>query len=302
MVQGLIFDIQRCSLHDGPGIRTTVFLKGCVLHCLWCHNPESIAFEPQILYMADRCVTCGECARVCSHGAQVIDPTGQHVYDRGRCRACGECVPTCQGEAIRLVGTRMTVDEVLADVLRDAAYYARSQGGVTLSGGEPMAQFEFTRSFLQAAHAAGLHTCLETCGAVNFDRYAEILPLVDLFLYDYKATDPDQHRRLTGVSNTRILDNLHRLDAAGAAIVLRCPLVPGVNDDDQHLQGIAALARQYPRLRGIDLMAYHNLGIVKADQIGTTSSLTAVQPPSDEIQAGWLARLHALGCTAARLS
>jgi glycyl-radical enzyme activating protein len=297
---GLVFDIQRFALHDGPGIRTTVFLKGCPLHCLWCHNPESRAFHPQIGFKADRCLHCMACVAVCPHAAQKQDQ-GRHLMDHSLCQVCKRCLSACDYGALRLIGEETRVDEILAEVLKDRAYYQRSGGGLTVSGGEPLSQFAFVRELLAAAKAEGLHTCLDTTGFARWHRLAALLPLVDLFLYDYKATDPAEHRRLTGVSNRLILENLDRLYAHGARILLRCPLVPGINDSPDHLQGIASLSHKYPDLAAVEIMPYHNLGRHKAAEVGMRSRLADLPSADEATQTGWLDALHTLGCRSARL-
>ncbi|HEY0867131.1 MAG TPA: glycyl-radical enzyme activating protein [Fimbriimonas sp.] len=297
---GIVFDIQRCSLQDGPGIRTTVFLKGCPLRCQWCHNPESIGFGPQLSYDESQCVGCFECVAVCTEGAHSIRE-GRHALDFSKCQACGKCVEVCEGGALRMIGREHTVDEVMAEVRKDAAFYRRSGGGVTLSGGEPMAQFEFSREILEAARREGIHTCLETSGASSWDRYQAVAPSVDLFLFDYKASGAERHRALTGAGNGLILQNLAKLAASGARIVLRCPLVPGVNDDRAHLSAIADLAARL-QLAGVEVMAYHDLGIAKGARVGHSNGLTTVQPPSPEVQERWISSLRSLGCSNARLA
>ncbi|NSW53232.1 MAG: glycyl-radical enzyme activating protein [Anaerolineae bacterium] len=299
---GLVFDIQRCSLHDGPGIRTTVFLKGCQLNCQWCHNPESIAFGPELFYTAEDCIDCLACVAACQFGAQQAGANGTHGFDHARCTACGACVAVCPVNALKLVGTPMTVEAVMAQVERDRDFYRRSGGGGTLSGGEPMMQFAFTRALLSAAKEAGIHTALETNGAAPWEHYAELLPLVDLVLFDFKATDSAIHRQLTGMGNERILENLERLYRAGKPIVLRCPLVPGINDDAGHLRGIAAVSQRYPQLSGIEVMAYHNLGTAKSVRLGATAPLPGLPSATPDQRSRWIETLHALGCAKAQLS
>ena len=298
---GLVFDIQRFALHDGPGIRTTVFLKGCPLRCLWCHNPESQAFAPQLAFDAARCTSCAACVEARARGVGTLDYLLE-VADFAPGAATGTLTAACPHGALTVIGREMTVDEVMAEVLCDEAYYRRSGGGLTLSGGEPLAQPSFALALLHAAKAHGLHTCLDTSGAVAPRWIAAAAEVTDLFLYDYKATDPAVHRRLTGVSNARILANLDDLYHRGARIVLRCPLVPGVNDTPEHLEGIAALAARYPRLEGVEVMPYHDLGRGKAARIGQDFPLPGVPSADDAVVAGWLDRLHTLGCTRAVVS
>ncbi len=244
-VKGVLLDLQRTSFHDGPGIRTAVFLKGCPLRCLWCHNPKSQSREKEISFRADACVLCGKCVVTCPQGAHTI-VGGVHRFDRSRCDRCGKCAEECLYEALKVAGVERTVEEVLAEVLRDRSYYDQSGGGLTITGGEPMLQEKFTFALLKAAKAEGIHTCLDTSGWASRRAYERMLPFVDAFLYDYKATDPETHRRLTGVSNDRILDNLDFLYHRNARILLRCPLIPGVNDTPIIWRGSPGFPRSTP--------------------------------------------------------
>ncbi len=300
MTNGIVFDIQRFSLHDGPGIRTTIFLKGCSLSCDWCHNPEAISPAPQLAYQLDQCDQCLECIGSCPNGAH-SELNGMHVYDRTLCQSCGDCVEVCPQGALSMTGKRMTVDEIMAIVKRDRAYYDLSGGGVTLSGGEPLVQFDFARDLFDAAKSSGTNCCLETCGAVSQDRFAELLPLVDVFLFDYKATDSETHRRLTGASNELILSNLDFLYNNGANIHLRCPLIPGVNDEAEHLAGIAALSARYPRIEKVELLPYHNIGNSKYERYGLTNPLPGLETAGDMVIRPWVSTLCSLGCEKARL-
>lgn len=295
---GTIFDIQRTSLHDGPGIRTTVFLKGCPLRCLWCHNPESQSAAPELMYFEEKCVRCGACVTACPVGAQHIEGD-EHRIDREACTLCGACVEACAYDALRIAGEERDVADVMAEVLRDKPFYEQSGGGVTLSGGEPMMQFAFARALLQACRAEGIHSVVETCGQSTSTRYEEIAPLVDLFLFDYKGTDPQLHEEHTGTGNELILANLDLLYRLDAAIVLRCPLVPGVNDTDEHLRGIAELDKKYPRLQALELLAYHAMGTDKSRRIGKTPDLTDVDTAEEDQKQQWLTAVHGYGATRA---
>ncbi len=299
-VTGMIFDIQRTSLHDGPGIRTAVFMKGCPLRCVWCHNPESQSTKMEISFRPESCAACGECVNTCQNGAHRI-VNGSHIYERTKCQACGDCVETCLYEALKLAGREMTVEEVMGVVLRDRLFYEQSGGGLTITGGEPMLQAGFNLALLKAARSEGIHTCLDTCGWTSQRNFELVLPYVDLFLFDYKATDPQRHRELTGVSNELILSNLDFLIRQNARVRLRCPLVPGVNDSAKHLQGIATLYRQYPGLDGIDLMAYHNVGNAKYERYGLVNPLPGLSITEEATKQAWLENLHALGCEIASL-
>ena len=288
---GLVFDIEKFAIHDGPGIRTTVFLKGCPLHCQWCHNPESQRPQTEIFFTPEKCIGCGWCFRACPAGCHVMRD-GCHVFDRAACRHCGRCAEKCYAEALEKVGREMTTDEVLAEVMKDKMFYDNSNGGITLSGGEPLAQFAFTRELLRKAQTAGLHVCLETCGYAPWEHLRELVPLVDLFLFDVKAMDPERHREFTGQDNRLILENLRRLDAAGAAIVLRCPLVPGVNDDQAHLAGIAELANALSQVQEIHLEPYHPLGVGKSARLGREARLPRQEFTEEEQVEDWLAQVR----------
>ena len=262
----VIFDIEKFAVHDGPGIRSVVFLKGCPLRCLWCHNPESQSPKPELLFDAAKCTRCGKCAAVCPHHCHTATPE-RRSFDRNGCVACGRCAETCPAEALKTVGRSMTVSEVMEDVLKDRVFYRNSGGGITLSGGEPLAHPAFSAALLQAAKAAGLHTAVETCGFAPWERIDALRPFTDLWLWDVKAV-PEKHERLTGVPAAPILENLRNLDRRGAATVLRCPLVPGVNDEEAALHHIAALADGLRHLREIDLEPYHPLGEGKSRNLG----------------------------------
>ena len=263
---GTVFNIQKFCINDGPGIRTTVFLKGCMLDCKWCHNPESKQRAPQILLHADKCIGCGECAKVCRRGLHSF-ADGAHLFERNACIGCGECAEVCVG-ALELCGYEKTVDEVMAEVIKDAAFYKNSGGGMTLSGGEPFMQHEFALELLKSAKERGLHTCIETCGYVDSKILEKFIPYVDMFLWDIKETDDERHKQYTGVSNAKILSNLALLNEKGASVVLRCPLIPGYNLRDEHLYAIGELAESLGCVTRVDVEPYHPLGASKSQALG----------------------------------
>lgn len=298
--KGIVVDIHRFSLHDGPGIRTSIFLKGCPLHCKWCHNPEAVSPKPQLSFNAEKCKDCFECVEVCPSGAhQIIN--GKHKVDFGKCTLHKECVDVCPNGVLWIIGDVMNVEEIMKVVLKDKDYYSNSGGGITITGGEPMAQFEFTKELLLTAKKNNIHTCIETCGYSSTDRYLELLSLVDLFLFDFKETDPLKHKDYTGVDNKLILKNLSALYENGAKIILRCPLIPGVNDSDEHLSGIVKLAEEYPNIEGIELMPYHNIGQDKAKKIGKENEFLQQENTTSEKKDEWLDKLHAFGCENVKL-
>jgi len=298
--EGVIFDVKRFAIHDGPGIRTTVFLKGCPLRCLWCQNPEGISPSIELAYDPRQCIGCGACAAACPEGAHTI-VGGQHVYERSLCRACGECTRRCPTEALRLVGRRVPVGEVLEIVLRDRIFYEKSGGGVTLSGGEAMAQPEFARAVLAAARAEGLHTCVDTSGHVPWEHFECVLPMVDIFLYDVKDTDPERHRANTSGELGLVLDNLARLDAAGARLHLRYPVIPGINDGTADMRELAGLWGTLWSRPPVELLPYHRLGEGKRSSLGRPAWQVADSTPQGHELAHMADCLGAYGVEAVRL-
>ena len=278
-VQGVVFDIERSAVHDGPGIRTTVFLKGCPLACAWCHNPESRGADPELLWSPVRCAGCMQCQVACAQGVhQFVEQ--RHLLERRRCIACGCCVSVCYAGALELAGQSMTVNDVLVEVMRDEPFYRRSGGGLTLSGGEPTAQFDFARALFREAGRRQLHTALDTAGFCSRECLDGLSPYVDLFLFDLKQMDGARHRALTGVSNERILDNLRRLDTTGREIWIRVPLIPTQNDDDANFQAIGRFVSTLKHVTRVEILPYHRLGESKYVRLGAECRMAGLKPPS----------------------
>jgi pyruvate formate lyase activating enzyme len=278
---GLVFDVQRFSVHDGPGIRTTVFLKGCPLACRWCHNPEGMRTAPEILVTPDRCIACGACVEACPH----LLPSGiagGWAASKDLCQACGLCAEACPTEARRLAGRVMTVDKLLDVVTRDRVFYDRSGGGVTFSGGEPLSQADFVLACLRDLKERGVHTAVDTCGLVDHDALLEAAALADLFLFDIKHADEEAHAEWAGAPNGRILANLEALARVHDAIWVRIPVVPGVNDDAANLRRTAALAASLPGVQRVSLLPYHDLGEDKRERVAVPGASFAPEPPRQD--------------------
>lgn len=276
---GKIFNIQRFCTSDGNGIRTTVFFKGCPLRCLWCHNPESQGMASELAYDAKKCVSCQRCVSLCRRGCHMVGDT--HLFDRTACKACGECLsPLCT--ALELYGKEVTAEEVLAEVERDKAFYDSSGGGMTLSGGEPLYQPDFCIELLRLAHERGIDTCVETCGFAQKDIIIKTAPFVDTYLFDIKETDSQRHREYTGTDNSLIIENLYLLDSLKKNIILRCPIIPSLNDRAEHFKGIGELAERLASVSKIEVEPYHSFGEGKYERLGREYAVMGVASPTDE--------------------
>ena len=297
---GKVYDIQGFSVQDGPGIRTTVFLKGCPLNCPWCHSPESRLFQSQLSWISMRCTgigKCGRCLEVCPNQALSPGKTVKHTVTQediqhvriewNNCKTCGACAAACYPKALTICGTDYTVDELVARVSKDAPFYETSGGGVTISGGEPLCQPEFTLQCLIRLKERGIHTALDTTGYVPYDIFERILPYTDLFLYDLKHMNSDAHQAVVGVRNELILENARRLAQDGGKMQIRIPVIPRFNDLPEVIEATGEFCKQLKdAVTVIQLLPYHNLGVVKYQRIaGTEKIMEAVPPPDEKIAA-----------------
>lgn len=293
LITGTVFNIQKYSIHDGPGIRTTVFLKGCPLACLWCHNPESIAPRPEIIFGDNKCISCGDCVKTCPQKAmQVVEQTVKK--EAVNCISCEACTEVCPTGAIEQVGRKMTEAEVLKEIEKDRVFYEESGGGVTFSGGECLMQPEFLMGLLTACKARGLHTALDTSGYASWQTIAGLKDAVELFLYDLKLMDEEQHKKYTGVSNKLILENLQKLAESGKLIWIRVPVIPGINDDDANLHAMGTFLHSL-QIRDVFLLPYHSIAANKYARLGKNYQLSALTPPSQQQMEAMQLGLQAFG-------
>ena len=276
---GTIFEIKRFAVHDGDGVRTTVFFKGCTLKCVWCHNPEGIPVKPQLSYLRDKCIGCGECVSACPTGAHQMTDKG-HIFERAKCIGCGKCEDACLGEALKLYGRKVTVEELMPKLLEDRDFYENSGGGVTLSGGECLMQADFCAELLCALKKENIHTAVDTCGHISREAIDKVMPYTDVFLYDFKAYAPDVHKRCTGHTNELILENLRYIDSCGKKIEIRIPYVPEYNSGE--LEKIGEFLATLKNLTKVRVLPYHNYAGSKYDALEMENTLPAVELPSKE--------------------
>ena len=291
---GRLVEVKRFAVHDGPGIRTTLFLKGCPLACRWCHNPETISPDPEVGLVGSKCVGCGRCAAVCPAGAHVLRG-GTHLFERSRCTVCGRCVDACLPGALEYYGSCVSVEEAVAAVLEDRTFYAESGGGCTLSGGEPLLQPEFCAAVCERLRRAGVHCAIDTSGAVPWEAFETVLPHVDLFLYDLKHMDDRRHRECTGVSNRLVLGNLGRLSLRGVPTEVRIPLIPGVNDADGDLRAAGEFLRGLAGITRVRLLPYHALARSKYEAVGRPDTMPDGPAPDASAMAHAAAVLRGCG-------
>ena len=280
-MRATIFEIKRFAVHDGDGIRTTVFFKGCPLECVWCHNPEGIKFRPELAFYENKCVSCGYCVSACPKKSHTLQD-GYHNYDRMLCTGCGSCEEICPNGALKFYGKEMTVEELLPVLLEDKAFYDTSGGGVTLSGGECLMQADFCRELLATLKKEGIHTAVDTCGFVSGEALRKVMPYTDIFLYDLKAFDEEVHKCCTGHSNQIILKNLKALDDCGKDIEIRIPYVPEYNDDQ--MEKIAGFLSGLTHITKVRVLAYHNYAGSKYESLGMVNTLPERLPEQYEIE------------------
>jgi len=281
---GLVSDFQRFSIHDGPGIRTIVFLKGCPLHCTWCANPEAISARPEIMLIPHNCIGCGKCIEACPSKCFGESDGAVCSIDRDRCLLpeCGKCQRVCYANAVNISGRYLTVEEVMDVVLRDREFYERTKGGITFSGGEPFAQPDFLLELARTAKVLKLHTAVETCGHVSWNIFDSVLDYLDIVLYDLKHMDPDRHLQGTGVNNRIILENAKRIDASGKPIRIRLPLIPEFNDSEENVRATAEFIKGFSNLEALDILPYHRMGEPKWGQLDREYQLHGVTPHSKD--------------------
>ena len=287
MIKGVIFDIKKYSIHDGPGIRTTIFFKGCPLTCWWCHNPESQDPKPEIIIHPNRCILCESCVQSCTQNAISLKQDNEGSFlittDRDLCIRCGTCTEVCYAEAREVIGKEVTITEVIKEIEKDRLFYDQSGGGVTFSGGEPLFQSGFLTALLQECRDREIHTTLDTCGFSSWETIDKLRQNVNLFLYDLKMIDDIKHRRYVGVSNRLILDNLQRLSEHEHNIIIRIPIIPGINDDEENIELTIEFISSLPHLSGINLLPYHHMASSKYAGIGKEYVMPAFEIKNLEI-------------------
>jgi pyruvate formate lyase activating enzyme len=291
---GSIFNIQKFSIHDGPGIRTTVFFKGCPLRCQWCHNPESQQTGQQVMIWSARCIRCGACIESCPQGAITLGEAGA-VTDLELCDQCGDCIEDCYAQARELVGREASVAEVMAEIESDRLFYEESGGGATFSGGEPLMQPDFLLALLKACKAQEIHTTVDTCGFASWNVLERVRPYTDLFLFDLKLMDDARHQQYTGSSNEPIMRNLRLLSESGQAIRLRIPVIPGINDGPEQIRQIGEFAAGLPHLDEVDILPYHNIAAEKYRRLNRVYELPNTPVPSEERMAEIAQALRGFG-------
>ncbi len=274
---GTIFNIQRYSIHDGPGIRTLVFFKGCPLRCLWCSNPESQNTYPEILFSKVKCIGCGKCSEVCSEDA-IIKSADKRI-DRDKCNRCLKCIETCYAEALEVAGKKMTVEEVIKEVEKDRPFYEKSGGGITVSGGEPLMQPKFLIELLKECKNRNINTAIETCGYVSWKTFNEVLEYIDLVLFDLKHMDSNSHEEFTGKNNNIIIENIKKISKSKKLMIIRFPLIPGYNDSNKNIKQTGEFVKMLEGVNEINIIPFHRLGESKYEKLDMEWTMHDVKPP-----------------------
>lgn len=281
-VTGNVFSVERYAIHDGPGIRTQVFFKGCPLRCLWCSNPEGMSFKPSLMYTRILCIHCGSCVETCGNNVLSMTEQGLEI-DRDKCSLCGDCVDVCHAEALEINSYRMTAGAIVGEVERDKIFYELSgNGGITLTGGEPLAQPAFALELLRLCRERGIHTAIETCGYCRFEALEQAIPYLDFIYFDIKHMNADAHKTYTGANNELILANLTKLQSYDVDIWVRVPVIPTLNDSIENLEAIASLVKELPRVKSVELLPYHRLGVNKYKKLGLKYPLDDIPSPEEE--------------------
>ena len=285
-MKGNIIKISRFCTDDGPGIRTVVFLKGCPLNCIWCHNPESQRYAAEIMYDSKKCVNCKSCYKVCNKGCHTLDEH-THTFHSEKCNVCGECIAVCQAKAIEVVGKKVSANEVLEEIEKDSIFYQTSNGGVTISGGEPLYQPEFTSEILKMCKEKGIHTAIETSGFADEASLKKVLKYCDFVLFDIKETNEENHKKFTGVSLKPILKNLNIINDRGISFIIRLPVIPGLNDREEHFCKVKEIVKNMHFCKDVEIMPYHTLGTYKYDLLQKEYLCSAICEPDDETINRW---------------
>ena len=280
MLSGNVFDIKRYAIHDGPGIRTTVFFKGCSLGCRWCHNPEGLSRQPELIFREERCIHCGDCIKICPHDALIKDGNSKVIVQE-KCDLCGKCVEVCSVDALEIIGSEMTVQEVMSEIEKDIPFFDESEGGVTFSGGEPLNQPEFLNELLTCCKEKGIHTTVDTSGHCSYRTFELIRDKVDLFLYDIKAIDDQVHSFFTTTSNKTILENLKKLSSNGSNVIVRLPVIHGINDSNLNILEIADFLLTVPGISEINLIEYHKMAEAKVKRLNNPNIENTVFPENN---------------------
>jgi pyruvate formate lyase activating enzyme len=275
-----IFDIQKSSYHDGPGMRTVIFFKGCNMSCLWCQNPESKSFKKKLMFDVKKCIKCGRCVESCSNNCHIIGDTGVHYLNRESCVICGRCAKECKSNALQLAGKEVTIENVMKEILTDLEFYKISGGGVTLSGGEPLLQEDACYELLSECNRNSINTAIETAGNVKWKVFEKILPMTNYLLFDVKTLDNDIHKKYCGVSNRQIIKNLKKLNGTKVDLIIRVPIIPEINDNNEEIEEIGNKVKSFPNLKGFELIPFHKFGRSKYMQLDMKFEIDDIIEPS----------------------